>query len=93
MKNIPNEIYLNLGDIDEQEFKELDFEQCWDNITWSDTEFDEFDIKFVRPVVHIDQQVRILEKVLDKLVTVSGEDKMDFILDICNEYKKQITTT
>ena len=40
----------------------------------------------------IDKQVNILRDTLDEMMTGfdSEEDKMDFILDICNGYKKRI---
>lgn len=42
--------------------------------------------------ITITDQVNILQKTLDKLMTGfdKQENRMDFILDICNEYKKQL---
>ena len=41
--------------------------------------------------IDINTQVEILKKVIDKLmITFDDEnDRMDYILDICNEYKKE----
>lgn len=41
--------------------------------------------------VDINTQVEILKKVIDKLmITFDDEkDRMDYILDICNEYRKE----
>ena len=41
----------------------------------------------------IDKQVSILKDTLEEMMTGfdSEEDRMDFILDICNGYKKRIT--
>jgi hypothetical protein len=42
----------------------------------------------------IESQVAILKDTLDEIMTGfdSEEDRMDFILDICNGYKKRIET-
>jgi hypothetical protein len=42
----------------------------------------------------IESQVAILKDTLDEMMTGfdSEEDRMDFILDICNGYKKRIET-
>jgi len=42
----------------------------------------------------IERQVNILKYALDEMMTGfdSEEDRMDFILDICNGYKKRIET-
>ena len=42
--------------------------------------------------MNIDKQVGILKKVLDKLMVNfdSEENKVDFILDICNGYKEEL---
>ena len=42
----------------------------------------------------IENQVAILQDTLDEMMTGfdSEEDRMDFILDICNGYKKRIET-
>ena len=42
----------------------------------------------------IESQVAILKDTLDEMMTGfdSEEDRMDFILDICNGYKKRIKT-
>jgi predicted secreted Zn-dependent protease len=42
----------------------------------------------------IERQVAILKYTLDEMMTGfdSEEDRMDFILDICNGYKKRIET-
>jgi Na+/phosphate symporter len=42
----------------------------------------------------IERQVKILKDALDEMMTGfdSEEDRMDFILDICNGYKKRIET-
>jgi hypothetical protein len=42
----------------------------------------------------IERQVAILKDTLDEMMTGfdSEEDRMDFILDICNGYKKRIET-
>ena len=42
----------------------------------------------------IESQVAILKDTLDEMMTGfdSKEDRMDFILDICNGYKKRIET-
>lgn len=41
-------------------------------------------------VTEIKTQVEILKKVIDKLITFDDEnDRMDYILDICNEYRKE----
>ena len=41
----------------------------------------------------INEQVEILKDTLEEMMTgfSSEEDKMDFILDICNGYKKRIS--
>jgi uncharacterized protein YnzC (UPF0291/DUF896 family) len=43
---------------------------------------------------YIESQVAILKDTLDEMMTGfdSEEDRMDFILDICNGYKKRIET-
>ncbi len=43
--------------------------------------------------ITITDQANVLQKTLDKLLTTfdSDENRIDFILDICNEYKKQLS--
>ena len=44
---------------------------------------------------HIDEQVEILKDTLEEMMTGfdSEEDRMDFILDMCNGYRKRISKT
>ena len=47
-KNIPNKIYLNVGDEPFEDFNELSIE----DITWCPDSVDEYDIEYVRPTPH-----------------------------------------
>lgn len=44
---------------------------------------------------HIDEQVEILKDTLEEMMTGfdTEENRMDFILDICNGYRKRISET
>jgi hypothetical protein len=48
--------------------------------------------KLVKSHISIDEQVNILIDVLNEMMVnfEPEEDRMDFILDICNGYKKQL---
>lgn len=50
MKNIPNEIFLQVGEISKEEKKDLDFAEIADNVTWCADSVSKDDIPFVRKV-------------------------------------------
>jgi hypothetical protein len=67
-------------------YSEEDFkynEECWDRAELMEKE---------QRHESIDKQVKILKDTLEEMMTGfdSEEDRMDFILDICNGYKKRI---
>ena len=40
--------------------------------------------------ISIDKSIMLLEKALENIVFFDGDEKIDFILDIVKEYKKQL---
>lgn len=47
MKNLPEKIYLNLGDLTEEEYKELDFHDL-SEVTWSEDDVQGRNVEYVR---------------------------------------------
>ena len=49
MKNLPDKIYLNLGDISEEEYNELDFHDLFsEEVTWSDDDVQGRNVEYIR---------------------------------------------
>ena len=46
MKNLPDKIYLNLGDLTEEEYKELDFHDL-SEVTWSEDDVQGRNVEYV----------------------------------------------
>ena len=54
MKNLPDKIYLNLGDLTEEEYKELDFHDLSD-VTWSEDDVQGRNVEYVRKDAFIEK--------------------------------------
>lgn len=54
MKNLPDKIYLNLGDLTEEEYKELDFKDLAE-VTWSDDDVQDMNVEYVRTDAFIEK--------------------------------------
>jgi len=52
MKNLPDKIYLNLGDLSEEEYNELDFNDL-SEVTWSDDDVQGRNVEYVRKDVFV----------------------------------------
>lgn len=49
MKNLPKKIYLNLGDLTEEEYNELDFHDLFsEEVTWSEDDVQGRNVEYVR---------------------------------------------
>lgn len=49
MKNLPDKIYLNLGDLSEEEYNELDFHDFFsEEVTWSEDDVQGRNVEYVR---------------------------------------------
>jgi len=66
MENLPNKIYLNLGDLSEEEFNDTDFNDL-SEITWSEDDVQGRNVEYVRKDAFI-------EKACEWLSNVSIED-------------------
>lgn len=47
MKNLPDKIYLNFGDMSEEEFRKSSFEDCHE-VTWSTDNVQGKNVEYVR---------------------------------------------
>lgn len=55
MKNLPEKIYLNLGDLTEEEYNELDFHDLFsEEVTWSEDDVQGRNVEYVRTDALID---------------------------------------
>lgn len=73
MKNLPKKIYLNLGDLSEEEYNELDFHDL-SEVTWSDDDVQSRNVEYVCKDVFI-------EKAANWLRTHSEADYFELIPD------------
>ena len=54
MKNLPDKIYLNLGDLTEEEYNELDFNDL-PEVTWSEDDVQGRNVEYVRKNTFIER--------------------------------------
>ena len=59
MKNLPEKIYLNLGDLTEEEYNETDFQDL-SEVTWSEDDVQGRNIKYVRKDAFIEKAVSFI---------------------------------
>lgn len=59
MKNLPKKIYLNLGDLTEEEYNELDFHDL-SEVTWSEDDVQGRTVEYVRKDVFIKKACEFL---------------------------------
>jgi len=59
MENLPNKIYLNLGDLSEEEFNDTDFNDL-SEITWSEDDVQGRNVQYVRKKVFINRVIKYL---------------------------------
>lgn len=73
MKNLPDKIYLNLGELSEEEFNETDFQNL-SEVTWSEDDVQGRNIEYTRTDAFI-------EKACEWLRTHSEDDYFELIPD------------
>jgi len=71
MENLPNKIYLNLGDLSEEEFNDTDFNDL-SEITWSEDDVQGRNVEYVL-------KDALIEKAADWLRTHSEADYFELI--------------
>jgi len=59
MKNLPDKIYLNLGDLTEEEYNETDFQDL-SEVTWSEDDVQGKNIEYIRKNAFIEKAVKWL---------------------------------
>lgn len=57
MKNLPKKIYLNLGDLSEEEYNELDFHDL-SEVTWSEDDVQGRNVEYVRTDALIEKALK-----------------------------------
>lgn len=67
MKNLPDKIYLNLGDLTEEECNELDFKDL-SEVTWSEDDVQGRNVEYVREDAFIEKVINFLNYKLDGVV-------------------------
>ena len=69
MKNLPDKIYLNLGDLTEEEYNELDFNDL-SEVTWSNDDVQCRNVEYVRKDAFIKRVINFLNYKLDDVVAI-----------------------
>ena len=88
MKNLPDKIYLNLGEFSKEEFDETDFQDL-SEVTWSEDDLQGMNEEYVRKDAFIEKVARFLEYKLNDRVEIrvagtlipSLTDKKTFVED------------
>lgn len=62
MKNLPDKIYLNLGDLSKEEYNELDFHDL-SEVTWSEEDVQGRNVEYVRLNAFIEKACSILKDI------------------------------
>ncbi len=84
MKNIPNTIYLNLGEMTEDEYRETDFEELSKSdenaVTWCQDKVFKHDIEYHRndDSKYRDLLVSILSTIADAADETTADDGLDY---------------
>lgn len=75
MKNLPDKIYLNLGDLTEEEYNELDFKDLAE-VTWSEDDVQGKNIEYVRKDAFTKKAANYLNYMLYDRVEIEKPGKL-----------------
>lgn len=67
MKNLPDKIYLNLGELSEEEFNETDFQNL-SEVTWSEDDVQGRNVEYTRTDAFIEKAINFLNYKLGNVV-------------------------
>ncbi len=82
MKNLPNKIYLNFGEITDEEFKEADFEECAE-VTWCKDKVFVNDVEYTRTDAFIEKACEWLN---NRMLLSSSAHVV--LIDIVKDFRK-----
>jgi hypothetical protein len=71
MKNLPDKIFLNLGDLTEEEYNETDFQEL-SEVTWSEDDVQGRNVEYVRKDAFIEKAAQFLYDYNQKQVIKHG---------------------
>ena len=93
MKDLPNKIYLNLGDLTEDEFNETDFKDL-PEVTWSEDDVQGMNAEYVRKDAFIEKAEKAMIEWAGTYVskTTGGgvRERKVLATDLLNYFKKYI---
>lgn len=80
MKNIPNVIYLQVGELSDEELREVDFNEISDEVTWCKDKVFKTDIEFHRneDSKYRDLLVSILSTIAEAADVTEAQDGLDY---------------
>ena len=85
MKNLPDKIYLNLGDLTEEEYNELDFHDLFsEEVTWSEDDVQGRNVEYVRK----DAFVERADKFISSFFHPDDTELKKGVLDEFHKYMK-----
>ena len=94
MKNLPEKIYLNFGDLTEEEYNETDFHDLFsEEVTWSENDVQGRNLEYVRKDAFIEKVRKFMEKIdnVDEYTWYNEEEHAVGITEKCIEdFKKYI---
>lgn len=73
MKNLLDTIFLNLGDLTEEEYNELDFKDL-SEVTWSEDDVQGRNVEYTRTDAFIKRVINYLNYKLDDVVAIRVDD-------------------
>jgi hypothetical protein len=71
MKNLPDKIFLNLGDLTEEEYNETDFQEL-SEVTWSEDDVQGRNVEYIRKDAFIEKAAQFLYDYNQKQVIKHG---------------------
>ena len=84
MKNLPDKIYLNLGDLTEEEYNELDFNDL-SEVTWSEDDVQGRNVEYVHKNTFIERA----DKFISSFFHPDDTELKKGILDEFHKYMKE----